>query len=432
MLREALDRTLLLMRTRLVESVSDEALLDALTSTTVVLIADERNLQSHAAQSAFISAAMLMARSGHSVHLVAPNVPLFGAQPPLARDRLIEGLLEVGTDMLPDVEFRIGEPDKADLAIALGDSAWNGQADLTLHINATRWAGELSAHSAHPWKERDWPFGALAAAAITASEAFKVSMRQLRKFAGSRVYDKYFAPALVANLVLAPEDTLTALDVGAIDCVSGGAITNTTLFALARIPDVRGHVRVIEPECGDLSNLNRYPLMRRSRCRMRKIDDLGSQLLAGLKVDGVSLRYDEETCAVFDPLAPSVLVGVDHIPSRWLVQEAKPVWLAVGATEDFFASVSFHAPKLACAGCAHPEYSEVGGPIPTVAFVSFIGGLMLAALLAEHIAQQNLPLDQQRRIATTLRLDQPVTWEPLKVNERCPLHNRADREKMVA
>ena len=135
---------------------------------------------------------------------------------------------------------------------------------------------------------------------------------------------------------------------------------------------------------------------------------------------------------MFDPLAPSVLVGVDHIPSRWLVQEANPVWLAVGATEDFFASVSFHAPKLACAGCAHPEYSEVGGPIPTIAFVSFIGGLMLAALLAEHIAQQNLPLDQQQRIATTLRLDQPVTWEPLKVNERCPLHNRAGREKMVA
>ena len=420
------------MRSRLKETVSDEALLDALTGTTVVLIADERNLQSHSAQCAFVSAAMLMARSGHRVHLVAPEISLIGAQPPLLRDRLIEGLLEVGSDLLPDVEFHTGPPEKADLAIVFGDSRWSDQSDLTLHLNATRWSGELSAINACSWNEEDWPFGRLAAAGIAASEAFKVSMRKLHDHAASSIFYKLFAPVLEANLALAPEGTPKISHLGTFDCVSGGAITNATLFALARIPEVSGQARVIEPEPGDLTNMNRYMLMRRSRCTLRKIVDLATQVLAGLQVAGVEHRYDEETRWGIEPFASKVLVGVDHIPSRWLVQQANPNWLGVGATEGFYASVSFHAPELACAGCAHPENSKEAGAIPTVAFVSYIGGLMLAALFAEHAAQNNLPLDRQRRIATTLRLDRPVTWESLKIHENCPLHHQADREKMSA
>ena len=81
LLSEALNRTLLLMRDEVVGTVDDATLISALTSTSIVLVGDARNLSSHAAQSAFITAALLMARSGHRVHLATPDVPLLGAQP---------------------------------------------------------------------------------------------------------------------------------------------------------------------------------------------------------------------------------------------------------------------------------------------------------------------------------------------------------------
>ena len=66
-LREALDRTLLLMRDELVTETPDAALVDALTATQIALVADEHTLGSLSAQTAFTTIAMLCARSGHRV-----------------------------------------------------------------------------------------------------------------------------------------------------------------------------------------------------------------------------------------------------------------------------------------------------------------------------------------------------------------------------
>lgn len=43
------------------------------------IIADDANIGSHSAQTAFVTAALLMARSGHRMHLLCPDVPLAGA-----------------------------------------------------------------------------------------------------------------------------------------------------------------------------------------------------------------------------------------------------------------------------------------------------------------------------------------------------------------
>jgi len=80
-----------------------------------------------------------------------------------------------------------------------------------------------------------------------------------------------------------------------------------------------------------------------------------------------------------EQLAPCVLVGVDDIPSRWIVQRyAKGDVLLVG-TSHFSISSSSHVPGEPCSGCQHPV-DEVGGAatIPTVSFVSFWAGLAMA------------------------------------------------------
>lgn len=105
-----LDRTLLLMRDEVGQSASDKAIVHALSTTTVALIADAENIGSHSAQTAFITAAILMARSGHKVFISAPNLHIVGTQPPLPPGPLVDGLVQVGEDILPSVEFTVGLP----------------------------------------------------------------------------------------------------------------------------------------------------------------------------------------------------------------------------------------------------------------------------------------------------------------------------------
>jgi hypothetical protein len=175
-LRDVLDRTLLLMRDEVHESVSDDELVAALSGTRVALIADGANIGSHSAQTAFVTAALLMARSGHDVHLVCPPVALAGPQPPLGRGELVEELARVGHDLLPGRAFATGAPAREiDLAIALGNSEIPVRAARQLRLNASSWSGCLCDRSSMDiWDGDWWPLGGMAAAGLAAGEAFNV------------------------------------------------------------------------------------------------------------------------------------------------------------------------------------------------------------------------------------------------------------------
>ena len=121
--------------------------------------------------------------------------------------------------------------------------------------------------------------------------------------------------------------------------MSGGAIIQSVLHALTRLPGVRGRARVIEPDFADLTNLDRYILLLHSHLSAQKAKDL-EKLCAGtgLAIEPIPKRY-EHTNPRIDAFA---LVGVDDIPSRWLVQRAGPKWLGIGATTHWSAMASFH------------------------------------------------------------------------------------------
>jgi hypothetical protein len=70
-----------------------------------------------------------------------------------------------------------------------------------------------------------------------------------------------------------------------VDIVSGGAITHSVLYTLARMPSIRGQVRVIEPDVAEVSNLNRYALLlRRTLIRPRRTS-CPETALGGIAVD---------------------------------------------------------------------------------------------------------------------------------------------------
>lgn len=110
-----------------------------------------------------------------------------------------------------------------------------------------------------------------------------------------------------------------------------------------------------------------------------------------MRIDGLSVAFAREAVEVVGGLGPTVLVGVDDIPSRWTVQRAAPGWVSVGATSHGFVMVSGHEPNAACAGCAHPRDESLEGQIPTISFVSFWGGLLQARALLAHAAKVAMP-----------------------------------------
>lgn len=421
-LRDALDRTLLLMRDHVRPETPDDVLLDALSNTEILIVSDEANIASNSAQTAAITAAMLTARSGAAVYLDVPNTILRCPQPPLRLAELNQALLEVGTDLLPERAAIKAGPVRGDpdLAVVLGDSKWRGRARQVVRLNAEPWAALIADGDAGlRWRAHDWPFGGLGAGAFAAGEAFKAAMRKLRRHSTSPVFDETFAPSRRGNFRFAPQGARCPTGFGFLDLVSAGAISQALMFALARIPDVSGDLRAFDSERSDVSNLNRYSLLRLSDVGSVKVYQLARMGVKDISVTPLAHRFDPENesgCALY---APRVLAGVDHIPTRWAIQRQARNWLCVGATSHYSAMASFHTTELPCAGCLHPRDDAEQGLIPTVAFVSFWAGLEMAAFLMRHVGAERLSSDEQQIYFTPLR---PEWISPVWPRTDCAIH----------
>lgn len=407
------------MRDEVGPDISDDTLLRALTGTTVALITDAANIASHSAQSAFVSAAMLMARSGHRVYIISPNIPLVGPQPPLQTESLIDGLKLVGRNLLPGIEFVMSLPiERVDIAIALGDSPIHILAHRIIRLNAEPWAGVMETNgNGRPWNATAWPFGGLVAGGLAAGEAFKISIRKLLPFA----LNPTMTAALSAEtekiaFALAPPDTPFLHNFGNLDFISGGAITNAALYSMARIPSVMAYGRIIEPDSYDLSNLNRYLLFLRSKGGLSKAEELCALVGDGLRFSPLVKRYEFESS--INPLAPTVIVGVDDIPTRWAVQRSGTNRLIVGATTHWSAMASFHEDGLGCAQCLHPVDDPDDAPIPTTACVSYWAGLLAVVYLIRCAVDKSIPTSEQQTFLTPFRPERPYR-APVPLRPNC-------------
>jgi hypothetical protein len=420
----ALDRTLRLMRDDLRTSVTDEELLGALRSTSILLSADEINASTHSAQSALVTVALLAARSGINVWIDLPDVDLVGVQPPLKRQTLASGLLEVGDDLVPGVRICRGRPANADLVLLAGNTPARFSDSRVIRFNASDWAGWIGDRS-DPWMGCEWPLGGLAAASAAAAEAIKAAMRKLSPLAWSpENFALNYAAADEARIDLATESSAKASDIGRVDLVSAGAIINAALYALLRIPNVSGSLRITEPRQYHITNLNRCMLLRRTRVGEPKAMDLASFAASQLPILPVTKTFQEARCDELRALAERVLVGVDHIPTRWDVQAAAQGWIGIGGTTHWQAMASYHVPGIPCGRCAHPRNEDTTAVVPTISLVSFCAGLWLASLCLLDIAGQ-VPANQYYYIAPLSFARPAAIWSgPIAWNRKCPSHGR--------
>lgn len=378
---EALCRTARLIRLDVFDTgpESEADIVAGLRATTVRIVTDRSVAATPGGQTAIVTLFAQLAMTGLQVDLDVPNVELVVPQPPLEGGRLVDALVVYSDDLIPGGSSRGSA--RPDLVVTLGDLfapdagvriTWSD--DAALVVPGSEPVEMPSGHNL--------PFGAIAAGAMGATEGVRAAM-----------------PAIAARLDLPlPENSRWTspgtrrmqaafgsllegfgADVGSVDVVSGGAITNALLYCLLRVPNVRGAMRIIEHDVLDMSNLNRYPLATRSQVGARKVDVLTSYSTEQFTFVGEPYRLQTETIRSLEPLGPKVLVGVDDIPSRWLTQVlALDGTICVAATSHDYVLVTTHLPGTPCAGCVHPRDDWSLEPIPTIGFVSLWAGLMQA------------------------------------------------------
>jgi molybdopterin/thiamine biosynthesis adenylyltransferase len=384
-LRETLARTTLLVGLDIFRDVSPATITDGLTATTVRLVADHATATSTAGQTALTSALVGAAQGGARIQLDIPEVEVTHGQPPLHDGKLAAALADLAGDLIQPA----GRPEGvADIAFVFGKGA-AGPAHEVLNVEADNWGCRLGGGS--NGVGGDLPFGGLLAGVAVAAESMRCALRRLAASGAHPLPEHGLQMPGEIALQLPPLPS-HELDLGAVDAISAGAITNAALFALLRWPGLSAGLRVIDDDIAAESNLNRYALLRRSDLVQPKVDVLRGYSTEHLAIQAVNSRYTDDTAAGLGPLAPMILVGVDDIPSRWTVARRAPGWLCVAGTTHFAVVVSEHMPGGPCAGCLHPRDDPGTGEIPTASFVSQLAGFLQAhRLLANGYGLEPAP-----------------------------------------
>jgi ThiF family len=420
-----LDRTLRLIKEELTDGVEDATILDALSSTLILIRSDEPTAISHSGQTAIVTSSLLIARSGLSVWIDVPDVELKTLQPPLRGLHLASALEQFSRDSGGLLHISIGQPEETPILVLTLRDGFVGDASRELGIRYGRWWGGFGHTGACP--DINEPFGAMVSAAAAASEAFKHAMRSLGTFARNPgMFERQFAPFSECTLSVASEDTELVRNVHEIDIVSSGAVSNAALFALLRVPSANGTLRVIEPQDYDETNHNRCMLMTSASPGQPKALDIAQFRTETLNIVPIVSTFQEavqsETLA---SVAPRVIVGVDDIPTRWDVQLAGPSWLSIGATTHWSAMASLHVPDGACARCLHPRDSDDGAAhAPTVSFVSFWAGLWAAAYIMRSFGNDAASPESVFLTPTCLRTTSDMWKSALHKNRLCPTHGK--------
>ena len=432
---EALARTVLLIANDVFNKEKGEDpglerdILAGLHTTSIRIVADDLNLSSHSGQSCVVALAGLTAMMGIRVTLDMPNVRLVNAQPPLRGTHIVEALKEYASDMVPGAVM--GEADSPDdLVIVIGSSPFYGDNQFTL--TGTDWSFELSCQPRGTTWTAEIAIGALAGAAAAAAEAFRAALSVISANSGiplpSQSRNHIDFNRVVRVDLGHPLLNTDAVDLSDVDVVSAGAITSAALYCLRRLVGVRGQFRFFDEDTLELSNLNRYMFGRRSDLGRNKAELLSGYKTPNVKISYVPTMFSDQWVKEHGPLAPTVLVGVDDIPSRWTVQRAAPLWCCVGATSHLWpVLVSTHNDGEPCAGCAHPNDSDVDGEIPTISFVSFWAGILQVRALLLHALGAISELPQILVAPAGLLGDHGVTRMELPPNEVCPVQCRASR-----
>jgi hypothetical protein len=426
--REALSRTVLLCRDYVIDELSEEDICQVFESVHVLCVADRRNLSSRSGQAAFMTLVSLLSRMGMQIGLRVADVPLLLPEPLMQGVGITDALIASSGNLMPGATVHCDSPFTPDLVFVLGDTSIGRENVSYWRLSGSDWLGSLAlVETADGWSS-DWTVGAMVSAALAANEAFKFVMRRLpmRNEAASIFLEASPCCQFTFGAAALPAG---GIDLGRVDLVSAGAISQAALYALLNLPNVRMAGRIFDDDVTSVSNLNRNMLTLASDVGIAKVLTVAERCGAKLRFEPVADRFLGNGVDR-DRLASRVLVGVDDIPSRWIVQRHAPNWVGVSGTSHFSISSSAHEVGEPCCGCLHPvDDAGRADPIPTISFISFWAGLGMAVRLVREALRNPYPRNRQHLWMTPLRMDHPhaAMWLPVAPRRDCPVRCSASQ-----
>ena len=425
---EGLDRTTRLCRDYVRQEVTSEEICAAFASCGVLCVADERNLSSHAGQTALMTTISLLLRMGVSIGVEIPRVGVLKPQPPFTGEFLRDSVLSASNIFMPGASVQTRDQTAPRIVIAFGDSDVRMNGVPVWRLGGGDWKGELNCRGhAVPAFSGDWPIGAMVSATLAAGEVFKHVLRGLPFV--DPAYMQFFeeSPWVEWDFGAGPAPK-SVISFGEVDVISAGAITQAALYCLLRLPHSRLRGRIFDSDFTDLSNLNRNSLSTSLDVGVAKVLVVSRRCSPAFDLKPVDSRFNGPEPGT--TLAPRVLVGVDDIPSRWTIQRYAPAWVAVSGTSHMNVSSSQHNPNEPCTGCLHPvDDQATANVIPTVSHVSFWAGLSMAVRLIRETLGSPYPLEKQHLWLTPFRMHErhAAKWYPIPARRDCPVGCPASR-----
>jgi hypothetical protein len=279
---------------------------------TARIISDRANISSPAGQTALVTLYAQLAMLGLAIDLDFPAARPAADQPPLRGSDLLYGLLDYSADLLPGGS---AHPSPIpDVTFALGDTP---APPAAIRVSGTEWTAAVGTLALARCWQGNWPAGAMAAAAAAAAEGLRAAVPRIADRAGRPVPTDPRWRTISSRQVVLDLGRYRAdgpIRLGAVDVISGGAITNAALYALLRMPAVTAAMRIIEPDLLDLPNLNRYALARRSMRGWPKTRALVAFQTLGIAITGREQVFNDTTAARLAPIARSPQRGVQQPP----------------------------------------------------------------------------------------------------------------------
>jgi hypothetical protein len=257
---DQLNRSILLCRDHVSASLTDEEIAHRFQSTRVLLVSNRENVSSHSGQTAVMTLISLLLRMGVQVDLTLPEADLLHEQPPFGKGRLRALALGLSNQLISGAAVRASGDVRPDVIFALGDTPLPHGMRADWRLLGGEWHGELISNekrSGARWTV-EWPLGAMISAALAAGEVFKHVMRGFPfRCNGDR---EYFENSQNSGWDFGDIPIPRCVDLGSVDIISAGAISQAALFVLTRLPGIQIKGRIFDDDVTGLSNLNRNML----------------------------------------------------------------------------------------------------------------------------------------------------------------------------
>jgi Prokaryotic E2 family C/ThiF family len=330
---------------------------------------DEAAVDSHEGRSTLLLAAELISRLYPAI-VITPLTN--NASCRSMREELIAACKRVN----PLIEVRDGVQ-ASDAVLVVGNSI--SAAEHSIYIGSSEWLALASLIAPVGSSDSLNPFGAGAAACFGAAFIFRhyfsaqiPGENERGDFKLSQGVADVFRFS-VPDIRLSAADALDSLplassiDIGETFFVGVGAVGNGALWALSRTPSLTGILHLIDGECVELSNLQRYALTDTQSVGLEKVALGAAQFVKrteGNSATSLEVRTHASTWDEFVPEFGSfafdrVLLALDSAEDRIAVQGALPRWVANAWTQPENLGVSRHhfLGQQACVACL---YKPVG------------------------------------------------------------------------